>query len=373
MNLKDNDAWKQLVMATFVVTAIVAFFWFLWTIKGVLLPLFFACLLAYLLNPLVKRLESWHIQRTLGALIAVVLSILVVVLMALIPWPIISTQLQILHQKLPELLRWVHQMIASTPFLQEVFPETPDAGWITQLQSLISENVNVSTLGQKVWLYMRQGSSLVLGMISWIALMPILVYFILASWPQQVKSWRKLMPRRWRARIWHVTSEMDAALGQYMRGQVLLMFSLAAYYAVALKLTGLQMAIPLGLLTGLFVIVPYLGFGVGLILATLSAVMQFGLTVPFFVVLGVYGVGQLLESYILTPRLVGERIGLSPVAVIVALMVFSALFGFVGMLLALPVSAVLIVLTKFIGEWYFKSDFYRREASVPVNSVNKNQ
>lgn len=373
MNLKDNDAWKQLVMATFVVTAIVAFFWFLWTIKGVLLPLFFACLLAYLLNPLVKRLETWHIQRTFGALIAVVLSILVVVLMALIPWPVISTQLQAVHQKLPELLKWAHQLINTTPFLREIFPESPDSGWMTQLQSLISENVKVSTLGQKVWLYMREGGSLVLSLISWIALMPILVYFILASWPQQVKSWRKLMPRRWRARIWHITSEMDEALGQYMRGQVLLMFSLAAYYAVALKLTGLQMAIPLGLLTGLFVIVPYLGFGVGLILATLTALMQFGLTMPFFVVLGVYGVGQLLESYVLTPRLVGERIGLSPVAVIVALMVFSALFGFVGMLLALPVSAVLMVVTKFAREWYFKSDFYQRGASVPANSATNNK
>ena len=362
MNLNDNKAWKQLVMAVFVVTAIVAFFWFLWTIKGVLLPLFFACFLAYLLNPIVVWLEKWHIQRFIGASIAVFVSVLVLILMMLIPWPIISSQLQILHQKLPEMLNWIHQFVANTPALRAVFPETPDIGWVNQLQNLISENVNVSTLGQKVLGYMRQGGSVVLGFISWGLMLPVLTYFILASWPNRVKSWRSLLPKRWRLQSWQVLREIDDALSQYMRGLVLLMLCLALYYAVALRLTGLQVGISVGILTGLFVIIPYLGFGIGLILAVLAGFLQFGFTAPFFVVLAIYAAGQLLESYVLTPRLVGERIGLSPVAVIMALLVFGTLFGFVGMLFALPASAVLVVVSRFAKQAYFDSAFYQKEA-----------
>ncbi|MBS1175273.1 MAG: hypothetical protein H6R05_1404 [Burkholderiaceae bacterium] len=362
MNLNDNKAWKQLVMAVFVVTAIVAFFWFLWSIKGVLLPIFFACFLAYLLNPIVVKLEKWHVQRFIGALIAVFVSVLVLILMTLIPWPIISSQLQILHQKLPEMLNWVHQFIANTPALRALFPETPDIGWVNQLQTLISENVNIGTLGQKVLEYLRQGGSVVLSLISWVLMLPILTYFILSNWPNTVKHWRSLLPKRWRLHTWHVMREIDGALSQYMRGLVLLMLCLAVYYAVALRLTGLQVGISVGILTGLFVIIPYLGFGIGLLLAVLAGFLQFGLTAPFFAVLAVYAVGQLLESYVLTPRLVGERIGLSPVAVIVALLVFGTLFGFVGMLFALPASAALVVVSRFVKQAYFDSAFYQKEA-----------
>ena len=362
MNLNDNKVWKQLVIAVFVMTAIVAFFLFLWTIKGVLLPIFFACFLAYLLNPIVARLEKWHVQRFIGASIAVFLSILVLVLMALIPWPIISSQLQILHQKLPEMLAWMHQTIANTPALRALFPETPDTSWLNQLQTLISENVSVSTLGQKVLGYMRQGGSVVLSLLSWGLMLPVLTYFILSNWPYIVKSWRSLMPKRWRLKTWHVTREIDLALSQYMRGLVLLMFSLALYYAVALRLTGLDVGISVGILTGLFVIIPYLGFGIGLLLAVLAAFLQFGFTVPFFAVLVIYVAGQLLESYVLTPRLVGERIGLSPVAVIIALLMFGPLFGFIGMLIAVPASAALVVLSRFIKQAYFDSAFYQKEA-----------
>ena len=122
----------------------------------------------------------------------------------------------------------------------------------------------------------------------------------------------------------------------------------------------------MGILTGLFVIIPYLGFGLGFVLATLTALLQFFLSFPFFLVLAVYGIGQLLESYVLTPRLVGERIGLSPVGVILALLIFGTLFGFVGMLFALPVSAVLVVVTRLVRDAYFNSAFYLAEPAPTV-------
>lgn len=362
MNLNDNTAWKQLVMAVFVVTAIVAFFWLLWTIKGVLMPLFFASFLAYLLNPLVLRFERWRINRYIGAGVAVLLSIVLVVLITLIPWPILSAQLQIVQQKLPEMIVWVHQIIERTPVLQTLFPASADSGLLSQLQHLIASKVNMASVGQKMLEYSRQGGSALLAFVSWALLLPVLTYFILANWPNIVKSWRALIPKRWRLSTWHVTREIDGALSQYMRGLVLLMLCLALYYAVALRLTGLQVGIPVGILTGLLVIVPYLGFGIGLVLAVLAAFLQFGWSLPFFAVLGVFAVGQLLEGYVLTPRLVGERIGLSSVSVIVALMIFGTLFGFVGMLFALPASAVLVVVSRFIKQWYVNTVFFQKEA-----------
>ena len=362
MNLSDNKAWKQLVMATFVVTVIVAFFWFLWTIKGVLLPLFFACFLAYLLNPLVQRLERWHISRVIGAGIAVLLSLTVVVLMTLIPWPILSAQLHILQVKLPEMILWVQALIARTEFLSALFPDTANNSLLLQLQTLISENVNVTSMGQKILEYTRQGGSALLAFVSWALMLPVLTYFILSNWVNIVKSWRSLIPKRWRLKTWNITREIDEALSQYMRGLVLLMLCLAVYYAVALRLTGLQVGIPVGILTGLFVIIPFIGFGIGLVLGVVAAFLQFGATMPFFAVLVVFAVGQLLEGYVLTPRLVGERIGLSPVAVIVALLVFGTLFGFVGMLFALPASAVLVVVTRFVKQAYIDSAFFQKEA-----------
>ena len=244
--------------------------------------------------------------------------------------------------------------------------EMNSSNWLQQLQDFIADKVNFSKLGQDVWRYLMQGGSVLLSTLSWALLVPILTYFVLVSWPEHVKQWRQLLPKRWRSGFWRVSQEMDEVLSQYMRGQVLLMLSLAVYYAVALKLIGLQVGIPVGILTGLFVIVPYLGFGLGFILATLTALLQFGLTVPFFLVLAVYGVGQLLESYVLTPRLVGERIGLSPVGVILALLIFGTLFGFVGMLFALPVSAVLVVVSRLVRDAYFNSTFYLAEPEPTV-------
>lgn len=364
MNLKDRNAWKQLVFAALVLVAIVAFFWFLWTIKGVILPLIFAAFLAYLLHPLVFKFQKMGLQRSIGAAIAVGLVLLALIFMVFIPWPIISSQLQILQQKLPEMVTQIHRMLVQSSIVQSVFPEINQGNWLKELQDFVSQKVNVSQLGQNVWKYLMQGGSVLLSTISWALLVPILTYFLLVSWPEQVKELRQLLPKRWRADFWRVSQEMDDVLSQYMRGQVLVMLSLVLYYAITLKLIGLQVGIPVGILTGLFVIVPYLGFGLGFVLAVLTAFLQFGVTVPFFLVLAVYGVGQLLESYVLTPRLVGERIGLSPVGVILALLIFGSLFGFFGMLFALPVSAVLVVVSRLIREAYFNSQFYLAEAPV---------
>jgi predicted PurR-regulated permease PerM len=147
-------------------------------------------------------------------------------------------------------------------------------------------------------------------------------------------------------------------LGQYLRGQLLVMLALAVYYALALALAGFDLALPLGVFTGLAVAVPYVGFGIGLVLALLAGLLQFGALKGLLLVAVVYGVGQLLESFVLTPRLVGERIGLNPLAVIFALLAFGTLLGFVGVLIALPASAVMLVLLRRARTAYLASRLY---------------
>ena len=153
--------------------------------------------------------------------------------------------------------------------------------------------------------------------------------------------------------------ECDQVLGQYLRGQLSVMALLAVYYSLALWLFGLELALPIGVFTGLAVFVPYVGFGVGLLLALLAGVLQMPLYQALLMVSGVYGAGQLIESFVLTPRLVGERIGLHPLHVIFALMAFGQLFGFVGVLIALPVSAVLLVAIRHLRAQYQNSQLYR--------------
>jgi predicted PurR-regulated permease PerM len=169
----------------------------------------------------------------------------------------------------------------------------------------------------------------------------------------------QLVPPRFRPACDRFTAEADDVLGQYLRGQALVMVALAIFYALGLALTGLDLAVPIGVFTGLAVCVPYLGFGVGLVLALLAGLLQFGTGPAVLGVALVYGIGQVIEGFVLTPRFVGERIGLHPLAVIFALLAFGQLLGFVGVLIALPASAVLLVAIRRVRGGYLASQLYQ--------------
>jgi predicted PurR-regulated permease PerM len=189
-------------------------------------------------------------------------------------------------------------------------------------------------------------------------LVPVVLFYLLVDWLALMSQLQALVPPRMREGVSGFLAECDAVLGQYLRGQLLVMAALALYYAVALALCRFELALPLGVFTGLAVAVPYLGFGLGLVLALLAALLQFGTLGGVALVAAVYAVGQVLEGFFLTPRLVGERIGLGPLAVIFALMAFGQLFGFVGVLVALPASAVVSVAIKRAQHHYTASRLY---------------
>jgi predicted PurR-regulated permease PerM len=206
---------------------------------------------------------------------------------------------------------------------------------------------------------LRIGGSVALTVVGNLVLIPVVLFYLLADWQRLVRHVEALVPIPARAAYDNFVSECDDVLGQYLRGQLSVMALLALYYSLALWAFGLELAFPIGVFTGLAVFVPYLGFGLGLVLAVLAGVLQFAPSEALLMVAVVYGLGQLIESFLLTPRLVGERIGLHPLHVIFALMAFGELFGFVGVLVALPVSAVLLVAIRRLRAQYQVSPMYR--------------
>ena len=205
----------------------------------------------------------------------------------------------------------------------------------------------------------RIGGSFVLTLVGNLVLVPMVLFYLLMDWAALTARLRHLVPPRLRERVDGFLDECDGLLGQYLRGQLLVMLTLSVWYAGALALAGFELALPVGVFTGLAVFIPYLGFGLGLVLALLTAVLQFGGWYGVVAVAVIYGIGQVLESFVLTPRLVGERIGLNPLAVIFALLAFGQLLGFVGVLAALPLSAVGLVAGRRLLAVYLQSELYR--------------
>jgi predicted PurR-regulated permease PerM len=218
---------------------------------------------------------------------------------------------------------------------------------------------SAQTVALYAWTSLRTSSNVMMTVVGNLVLVPLVLFYLLFDWNRMLARLQVVVPRRWLDKTLQLARDMDQMLSQYLRGQLLVMAVLAVYYSVALSLAGFEIALPVGIFTGLAVFIPYLGFATGLVLALLAALLQFGDWYGFAAVAVVYGIGQILESFILTPRLVGERIGLHPLAVIFALLAFGQLFGFFGVLLALPVSAILSSALREVRRGYLASGLYK--------------
>jgi len=232
-------------------------------------------------------------------------------------------------------------------------------GW---LRKLIAENE--SDLIGGVLSSLRIGGSALAAVFGNLVLAPIVAYYLLLDWARLIERTKGLIPPRWRPQVQSFLNDTHAVLGQYLRGQVVVMALLAIFYTVGLALVGLKLALPIGVFTGLAVFVPYLGFGLGMLMGVLAAVLQFQSMLGVALVALVFVVGQVVESMYVTPRLLGDRIGLHPIGVIFALMAFGQLFGFVGVLIALPASAVLLVAIRRAKASYLGSALYLEAPAV---------
>ena len=205
---------------------------------------------------------------------------------------------------------------------------------------------------------LKLGGSVALAVIGNAVLVPVALFYLLMDWDHFVARAQAFIPVRLRSSTASFTGEADSVLGQYLRGQLLVMLAMAVFYSTGMALFGLDLALPIGIFTGLAMFVPYLGFGVGLLLALLAGFLQFASVKALVMVVAVFGVGQVIEGFVLTPRLVGRRIGLHPLAVIFALLAFGQLFGLVGVLVALPASAVLLVALRRVKAQYVASRLF---------------
>jgi predicted PurR-regulated permease PerM len=271
--------------------------------------------------------------------------------------PLVHSEFAQLVQRLPTLAVLLQTKFA--PWLQQTFGIELQLD-MDSIKAMISDNLaGAEALTPKVLSSVKAGGTLILAILINLALIPVVMFYLLRDWNIILARFEELTPRRWLVTLRTVAVEVDDVLAEFLRGQASVMVVLAIYYVIALWIAGLQFWLPIGLLTGLLVFVPYVGFGLGLVLGVLAALLQWHGLPGFVAVLVVYGVGQLLEGYVLVPWLVGDRIGLHPVAVIFALLAFGEVFGFAGVLLALPASAVLLVALRHLRKAYNESALYR--------------
>jgi predicted PurR-regulated permease PerM len=323
----------------------------------ILTPFLIGAILAYFGSPLVTWAQRRRLPRTLGTLLVIAVILLLLLSLLLVLIPLVESEVGQLTRRLPGLATDSYARLA--PWLRETFGIELQLD-LASFKELVGKNLaGAQALTLRLLSDVRAGGTVVLGIIINLALIPVVMFYLLRDWNRIVARLDDLLPRRWRARIRTIATEIDRVLAEFLRGQLAVMGVLAVYYSVALTLAGLQFALPIGIVTGLLVFIPYVGFGLGLILGVLAALLQWSGWPGFVAVLAVYGIGQLLENYVLVPLLVGDRIGLHPLAVIFALLAFGQLFGFAGVLLALPVSAALLVGLRHLRQAYITSDLYR--------------
>lgn len=336
----------------------------LWLLAPVLTPFVVAAVLAYVLTPLVDRLDALargRVPRLLAVLVVELLLILAALGLLLLLVPVLTREWPLLREQVPQLLDQLNA--GAQPLLQELGIKLSfnTASLKPALMKYLNANME-EALGSLL-ASLKIGGSVALTVLGNLILIPVALFYLLLDWKKLVQRVQELVPQRLRGSYDSFVAEADEVLGQYLRGQLLVMLILAVYYSIALSLFGLDLALPIGIFTGLAIFVPYVGFGLGLLLAMLAGLLEFsgdgGLSRVALMVGVVYGLGQLAESLYLTPRLLGERIGLHPLAVIFALLAFGQLFGFVGILVALPVSAVLLVAIRRLRQRYLSSSVYR--------------
>lgn len=329
----------------------------------VLAPFIAAAILAYALNPMVdwlasKRIARFAIPRAIASMAVLLLGFAALLLLLVIVVPILQKQIPLLQERLPSFLLKLNEWLR--PWLQQFGLDMNFD--IASVREMVSRKLEES--GQEIWQTvlssLRVGGAALLGWLATLFLVPIVLFYLLVDWHKLLEKCKNAIPRRWVDKTTAMANEVDSLLAQYLRGQLLVMLILAVYYSAALAIAGFDVALPVGIITGLFVFIPYIGFGFGLILALIAAVLQFEGFQGLIAVAIIYSIGQALESFILTPYLVGERIGLHPVAVIFALMAFGQLFGFAGVLLALPASAIVSVAVKHLHDGYIDSTFYKQ-------------
>jgi len=328
----------------------------LYLLSPILAPFLAGAILAYVLNPLVGRLTWRYLPRVAAVVLVLLFALALVAALALVILPLLIKELRLMSEQLPAFLSWVNQQLA--PWLKERFAidfqldiETVKqmaGGFLSSKQDLVS-----GLLGS-----LKIGGLALLAFLVNLLLVPVVLFFLLRDWNGLIANVDAMIPRHLHQRARSIFAEIDAVLAEFLRGQMIVMLVMSVYYSTALWLADLEFALPIGVITGMLVIIPYVGAFTGILLGIIAATMQFGTLSGVAWVALAFAIGQALEGMLVTPLLVGKRIGLHPVAVIFALLAFGQIFGFFGVLLALPASAALLVALRRLQRAYLVGPLY---------------
>lgn len=344
-----NDRWFWLLA---VVTAGVL----IYLLAPVLTPFMVSAILAYIGDPLVDRLETYKLPRTLAVVIVFVVLTLLAVVTLLILVPMLQNQLVVLGKKIPGYIEVIQSQFI--PWLNAHFDTGMQLDMETIKTSLQAHWKEAGSIAGTAVSYITRSGALLAAWLANLVLIPVVTFYLLRDWDIMVARIREMLPRKTEPTLSQLARSSDEVLGAFLRGQLLVMLALSLVYSIGLWLTGLDLALLIGMLSGLVSFVPYLGFIVGILVAGIASLLQFHDVTHLIYVAIVFGIGQALEGMLLTPLLVGDRIGLHPVAVIFAVLAGGQLFGFLGVLLALPAAAVIAVILRYMHERYKESALY---------------
>jgi predicted PurR-regulated permease PerM len=336
--------------------ALIVFFLLVYLLSPILLPFAAGSAIAYFLDPVVQRLERWHVPRSLGTVLALLLFVVLLLLIFALLVPLVQVQASELSGRIPGLLATARGSAEQLMRLAEQKLPPED---VAKLRDALSSGLGtVATwLARFVQSLLSSGVALA-NLLSLLFITPIVAFFLLRDWDQIVRRVDNWLPRHYAETIREQARLVDSTLAGYLHGQLLVCLGVGIYYAAALSLIRLEFGLIIGVLAGILTFIPYVGFATGFVLALGLALIQFGSFSGVLLVIVVFAIGQVLESNVLAPKLVGTRVHLHPVWVIFALLAFGSIFGFLGVLLALPAAAVIGVLVRFALARYLESPLY---------------
>jgi len=339
---------------SFAVVAVVL----MYLLSPILTPFVAAAILAYICNPLVLRLCACKMPRALAVVVVMSGLLLLFALLLLIMLPLLEKEVSRFVTRLPD---WIEAArVHLLPLLQQWFGADLEWDSTALKNALMSHSQDAGGIAKNLLAWLGSSGGAIVGVLIDLLLIPVAMFYLLRDWDIWLAHLDDLIPRHLHTGANEIVREVDRILAEFLRGQISVMLLMSGYYVVVLWLVGLEFALPIGIVAGMLVFVPYLGMITGLVLATLAALMQFTAFGNLALVWAVFGAGQLLEGMVITPWLVGERVGLHPLVVIFSLLAFGQLFGFFGLLLALPLAAISLVGLRYGKAWYLSSAMYNR-------------
>lgn len=350
-----TDSQKWLVLAFIAGSA-----WLIYLLAPVLMPFAFAAMLAYLGDPLTDKLETYRLSRTNAVLVVFSVMTLAFVLILLLLVPVLEDQVQHFVSSLPAYVTWLNETVI--PWAQRRFHVGIRPVNLDQIVNLIKSHwEQAGGIAASVMSSVSHSGGVIAEWLMNLLLIPVVTFYLLRDWDELVVKVHDLLPRRAAPTAVKLAREVDSVLSAFVRGQLYVMLALGCIYSIGLWIVGLDLALLIGMMAGLVSFVPYLGSIIGIVTACVAALVQFHELIQLVPVAIVFIIGQSLEGMVLTPMLVGDKIGLHPVAVMFAVLAGGQLFGFLGILLALPVASVIMVLLRHVHDLYRYSDFYGRQ------------